>query len=316
MNSTDSKRFKPNNGNEKDTQQGINDLSVFKFERILADHGQRKTICVEGTLRDREGKAILWLEKIPFSEETVKSLCTNKSFLHREFLNDIYGSYTCKTDPDINAIKATIIYPATDQHIAKFEDKPLHIIEETPDLYNNVTLPYILKEQFDIQWVYNVLEHKHETERIIFEDKNPNTGFVLLPDLKWNGKQTEDLYLLALIHLRNIKSLRDLSAEHLPLLRNILNKGTEAIRNKYNIPKSQLRIYIHYQPTFYHLHVHFTYLKYEAPGIFTEKSHLLSSVINNIELLPDYYQKATLSFVLREGENLLPLIDEYIKKNC
>lgn len=79
------------------------------------------------------------------------------------------------------------------------------------------------------QWVYNVLEHKHETERIIFEDKNPNTGFVLLPDLKWNGKQTEDLYLLALIHLRNIKSLRDLSAEHLPLLRNILNKGTVSI---------------------------------------------------------------------------------------
>jgi m7GpppX diphosphatase len=41
----------------------------------------------------------------------------------------------------------------------------------------------------------------------------------------------------------------------------------KAIKEKYGIPCSQLRIYIHYQPSFYHLHVHFTYLKYDAPGI-------------------------------------------------
>jgi hypothetical protein len=41
----------------------------------------------------------------------------------------------------------------------------------------------------------------------------------------------------------------------------------KAIEEKYGIPCSQLWIYIHYQPSFYHLHVHFTYLKYDAPGI-------------------------------------------------
>jgi len=45
-----------------------------------------------------------------------------------------------------------------------------------------------------------------------------------MPDLKWSGKINE-LYLLAVIKKRNIKSLRDLTADHLPLLKNILNKG-------------------------------------------------------------------------------------------
>jgi m7GpppX diphosphatase len=52
------------------------------------------------------------------------------------------------------------------------------------------------------------------------------------------------------------------------------------------------------------LHVHFTYLNFEAPGIYAEKSHILSGVINNIELMPDYYQKVTLPFVVKETENL------------
>lgn len=39
-------------------------------------------------------------------------------------------------------------------------------------------------------------------------------------------------------------------------------------------------------------------------GIHAEKSHILSSVIDNIDLMPDYYRKATLPFVVKETENL------------
>lgn len=152
------------------------------------------------------------------------------------------------------------------------------------------------------QWVYNILEHKQEADRIVFEDPCKENGFVLLPDLKWDGKTIETLYLIAIVHRHNLKSIRSLSGEHLPLLRNIRDKGIDAITKRYDIPRSQLRIYFHYQPSFYHLHVHFTYLKYDAPGIFCEKSHLLDSVICNLELLPDYYEKATLSFVIREND--------------
>ena len=76
-----------------------------------------------------------------------------------------------------------------------------------------------------LQWVYNILEKKAEAERVVFEDPDPVTGFVLLPDLKWDQKQLENLYLVAICHAHGIKSLRDLNKSHLPLLKNILLKG-------------------------------------------------------------------------------------------
>jgi m7GpppX diphosphatase len=41
-----------------------------------------------------------------------------------------------------------------------------------------------------------------------------------------------------------------------------------------------------------------------------ERAHLLSNVISNIELLPDYYQKVTLPFVVRENDTLFKKIEE------
>lgn len=157
----------------------------------------------------------------------------------------------------------------------------------------------------DSQWVYNILDHKKESDRIIFEDPDKDIGFVLLPDLKWDGKTLETLYAVAIVHRMNLKSIRSLNADHLPLLQNIRDKGVAAIKRLYGLERSQLRIYFHYQPSFYHLHVHFTYLKYDAPGIFCEKSHLLDTVIDNIELMSDYYTKATLSFVIRATDPYL-----------
>lgn len=162
------------------------------------------------------------------------------------------------------------------------------------------------------QWVYNILDHKKEVDRIVFEDPDDEQGFVLLPDLKWDGKTPETLYCLAITRKRGIKSLRDLNGSHLELLKNVLKKGQTAILEKYGVNESQLRIYLHYQPTFYHLHVHFTFLKHDAPGIFCEKSHLLQTVINNIELLPDYYARATLPFVIREID---PMFEEFELRN-
>lgn len=96
----------------------------------------------------------------------------------------------------------------------------------------------------------------------------------------------------------------DLNDDHLTLLKNIREKGISTIKTKYGIDETRLRIYLHYQPSFYHLHVHFTFLQHDAPGIFCERSHLLDTVINNIELLSNYYKKATLLHILKEGETL------------
>ena len=90
-------------------------------------------------------------------------------------------------------------------------------VDDYADLYTSCT--YIL------QWVFNILDGKAEQDRVIFSDPDPETGFVLVPDFKWDQKELQNLYLLAIVRKRGILSLRELGAEHLPLLRNMLSKG-------------------------------------------------------------------------------------------
>lgn len=49
------------------------------------------------------------------------------------------------------------------------------------------------------QWVCNILEKKAEVERIVYEDPDPEVGFILLPDFKWDQRQVTDKRLLAVI---------------------------------------------------------------------------------------------------------------------
>ncbi|EDS26989.1 histidine triad protein member [Culex quinquefasciatus] len=293
-------------------------LSQFELVRILSNNSTHKSVALLGHFGDlsREQQAIVTLEKTAFTEGQLQtttttgesernSFFTSKSQLRTEFINDVYGNFQCLTDPEINQLKVTIIYPASEKHIVKFAAQQKFLLEETAADYQTVTLPHLEQEQLSLEWLYNVLEHRKEQDRIVFEDPaDDGTGFILLPDLKWDGKTLEQLYLLALVHPRGIKSLRDLTAAHLPLLRNVRDRGTEAIRERYGIGADRLRVYLHYQPTFYHFHVHFTFLQHDPPGIQCEKSHLLGTVISNLELLPDYYQRATLSCVLKETDKL------------
>lgn len=206
-------------------------------------------------------------------------------------------------------MKVTTIYPATEKHIQKYVRQDFFLVQETSEVYENITLPHLNREQFSLDWVYNILEHKKEVERIVCEDMDKINGFVLLPDLKWDG-QVESLYLLAIVRDRNILSIRDLREHHLTLLENVKVKSLKLIEEKYGVAPNQIRAYIHYQPSFYHLHIHFTYIKYDAPGISCEKSHLLDTVINNIKLIPDYYQRATLTFAVRENDKLYQALKE------
>ena len=75
------------------------------------------------------------------------------------------------------------------------------------------------------QWVYNILDGQAERDRVVFSDPDPETGFVLLPDLKWDSADLQNLYMLALVRRRDVSSMRELNQTHLPLLKNILTKG-------------------------------------------------------------------------------------------
>ena len=81
-----------------------------------------------------------------------------------------------------------------------------------------------------------------------------------------------------------------------------------AIKETYNIPSSQLRIFIHYQPSFFHLHVHFTYLNFEAPGI-VSSTQIVRGVFARSTCYPGFLvtEKAPLKVKPLEGGNSCPL---------
>ena len=228
----------------------------FKFARVLKESPENKTFVVQGTFTsvsdtsttDTES-AVIFLEKTQITESEVVDILSAGTAAEQIFHNDVYGNFLCYPPLKLNPIKATIIYPATEKHIAKYSTRQPHLLDETIDIYNSVTLPHITDSKLDFevfwgtprrlytwlnhikyisifQWVNNILEHKKEADRIVFEDSHPETGFVLLPDLKWDCRTTANLYLTGIVVKRGIKSLRDLTAEHIPLLLNILDKGT------------------------------------------------------------------------------------------
>jgi len=53
------------------------------------------------------------------------------------------------------------------------------------------------------------------------------------------------------------------------------------IEQRYSVQPSQLRIYVHYQPSYYHFHVHFCHagLNANGPGAAVGKAHLLDDII-------------------------------------
>ena len=72
-----------------------------------------------------------------------------------------------------------------------------------------------------------------------------------------------------------------------------------SISGRYGVHQSQIRAYFHYQPSYYHLHVHFTHVKYNAPGTKVEHAHLLTSVIENIRKQSNHYSQALLPFSVK-----------------
>ncbi|XP_072810090.1 m7GpppX diphosphatase isoform X1 [Vicugna pacos] len=290
-------------------------FSGFRVKKVLRESARDKIIFLHGKVNEASGDgdgedAIVILEKTPFQVDQVAQVLTGSPELQLQFSNDIYSTYHLFPPRQLSDVKTTVVYPATEAHLQKYLHQDLHLVRETGSDYRNITLPHLESQSLSIQWVYNILDKKAEADRIVFENPDPSDGFVLIPDLKWNQQQLDDLYLIAICHRRGIKSLRDLTPEHLPLLRNILWEGQEAILQRYQVRADRLRVFLHYLPSYYHLHVHFAALGFEAPGAGVERAHLLAEVIENLEHDPEHYQRRTLTFALRADDPLLALLQE------
>jgi len=278
------------------------DLSNMEIVKVLSTNDTNCSVVVEAKHNSKEGRVLLQMQKTPFAADQMEEIVSGSTRLAQLFRNDIYNKYTATLPAHLNKLQATLIHPATPAHFARFERAACSLVQETPHLYQTVSRPWIeAGGSHTIDWIVNILEGRSEVDRVVLRDDSPTEGFVLLPDLKWTGEQINDLYCQALVMRRDLKCVRDLNESHIPLLKNIKEKGLKGLKERYGIEPDRVRTYFHYLPSFYHLHVHFSALSFDAPGTFCGKAHLLSDVISNLSIDGAYYSKATLSFTVRDN---------------
>jgi hypothetical protein len=178
------------------------------------------------------------------------------------------------------------------------------------------------------QWISHIIDGNQEKDEVILRTDK----FVLLPDtervnryyraqnpvnhsgtvansrgggghLVHTGYHHRDpqkrvLNWLSIVHDRGLRTLRDLRGQHVPMLKRMLKACMNAIERHTGIPRDQVMAYVHYPPSVYQLHVHFSFPYGQYCHRDTYRVHSLSSIINNLEIDPEYYAKATLHLAL------------------
>jgi len=222
-----------------------------------------------------------------------------------------------------------LITPASPYQISRAMPTLGHVlINETHDMYNTVVQPYIksIIDSGSLSWINNVVEGKKEVERLLVNHEE----FVINVDTKWrthppplttprsewyNHPSTADLYCLGIVKDSSITCIRDLRGQHIPLLKTMVKEGLAAIKSTYGVQaENQIRVFVHYQPQFYHFHIHFTRLENEV-GCSVERGHLVSDIIQNIEMDSNYYTKRILTYKLKKGSPLENLIAAHISND-
>ena len=234
------------------------------------------------------------------SKENLKKLLSSSK---KYFENDVYQKYITE-DFIQNKIDVELIYPASEKQIEKYRLITYELFHETYDIYLKKTLPFINSiQQKDIQWIYNIFEKK--TEEPIGEA--PSKKFLILKDYSAIDNDKSLICLgIPIPEYSYIKSIRDLTGKELLLLEEFYNEGKKIISKKYGCKVNEIKAYIHYPPSFYYFHIHYTSVN--DPNT-TSSSSInraidLNEIIQNIKLMSDYYQKVAIDHILQVNSKL------------
>jgi m7GpppX diphosphatase len=166
-----------------------------------------------------------------------------------------------------------LIFPCTQAHIDKYKPQTVRVVTESPEVYARHVRPHMqrLREAGRLNWVFNILDGREEQDDVLYHEhggrdgRGPDDGFLVLPDLNWDRKTVTSLHLLGLPERRDLWSLRDLRREHVPWLQHMRAKLIAATVRMYPaVEEDMLKLYVHYQPTYYHFHVHVVHAALEA----------------------------------------------------
>ncbi|KAG2044480.1 scavenger mRNA decapping enzyme [Suillus americanus] len=285
------------------------DLKEFVFDRVLDENALAHTLAVLGTLPSPLApsaplRAILRFERTALSSTVAAELSSGVLESAKQIgSTDIYSwffAWLHKRD-DFPDVKIYVICPATDVHIRKYTKQDVLMVHETPALYQSIVKPYIVA--FDparTQWVQDILVGTAEASNIL----NASPDFLILPDMKWDTANVSALYLLALYTHSDVHCMRDLrKVPHLGMLKTLRRDAWKVVQDKWGIGRGGVRMYIHYQPSYYHFHVHIVHTGHVGLyGMIVGQAHLLDDIISLLELDsddgPSILERMTLTYGL------------------
>ena len=229
-------------------------------------------------------------------------------------------SYYAATDPTTGATyDLEAVWPAPERLVQRKRPAEICVVEETAEAYDRVVRPFAEAQAAKIGWIDAVCALEKERERNL----HACDAFVVNVDTKWSthgpfdadratwrgADWTRDLYLLAISKDASLKSMRDLRGPAgAGLCRAMRAALLRCAADVYGVSATKLRVFFHYQPQFYRLHAHCTRAEHTNPGCECDRAHLLTTVAANLDLAPDYYARAPLTYKLRVGEKLHGLL--------
>ena len=229
-------------------------------------------------------------------------------------------SYYAATDPTTGATyDLEAVWPAPERLVQRKRPAEICVVEETAEAYDRVVRPFAEAQAAKIGWIDAVCALEKERERNL----HACDAFVVNVDTKWSthgpfdddratwrgADWTRDLYLLAISKDASLKSMRDLRGpDGAGLCRAMRAALLRCAADVYGVSATKLRVFFHYQPQFYRLHAHCTRAEHTNPGCECDRAHLLTTVAANLDLAPDYYARAPLTYKLRLGEKLHGLL--------
>lgn len=165
------------------------------------------------------------------------------------------------------------------------------LVHETPVAFEGSAMQEFIESEINRKpWIYKIIGGEKEQEDVIYKCDD----YLILPDTE-AVNEPGILNWMVIFTDRSLTSMRSLRGKHLELMAEVKEKVSSILPPEFDSPM----IYFHYPPSVWQLHLHVA-----APCDVLrttnsmQKVCFLEDVISNLVVDPEYYAKATLSYIL------------------
>lgn len=149
------------------------------------------------------------------------------------------------------------------------------------------------------KWIYDIIDNNNDAnlDRLLLVKKD----FVLVKEMHMKDNDINSFHLLAFPKNKEIKTIRDLTRDDIPLLQTMVATSKRFIKDKYKINKNEIEAHFHYPPGVLLLHIHFELTNSENKKCRKPlREHAVSRVIENLLIDSDYYKKIKMEYITKE----------------